>query len=288
MPTSISFLREPDYGTSVVLFVLSPPGIKFDPKEIGKNLYGKLDFDVEAITVPGLAARSGFRFSEVPLHWPDFLELAFHHADRTLFFIPGKQRFQEIKKESLLQQNPDLYAFAFYRFTCEEYIPEKSEEKRETAPAAASLQTRDASDATAATPAQRMTSARKALDALLAAGWSANAVSKVSGLNPVTVGSIRNGKQDTVSERVHDMLLRLEADFTSGKVEKPERRTRGSAKAPATAAGVRSTAAPRTEAAAQETRYVAVDAAKLEDLLDRLIITFSSAIEDLAKMRKML
>jgi|GEM_PF-2367533 len=336
MPTTISFLRNPDYGTSVVLFLLSPAGLTFDAKEIGRNLYGRHDYEIEAITIPGLAPRNRFRFSEIPVHWTDFLELSFSHADHALFYIPGKQRFQEISKESLLQQNPDLYSFSFYRFTCEDYVPEKREEERieaaarGVAPPPATVADANAKPADTASGGiiaekvdrsgsnngqehqtrdaeAQLLRAQEALHSLIDAGWSANAVSRVTGISPITLGSIRKKKQSTVSDRVHDTLMQLKADFTSGKVGKPSRKKQitgfSSQSASEKARAKSPTGAVRTSALDSGSRtsrtsagdhgrrssdaaprYIAVDADKLASFLDRLITTFSDAINDLRSL----
>ena len=286
MSTSISFLRDPSYGSTLVLFVLSPPGIPFDTEEIGRNLYGKRPFTMDAITLPGMSPKNGFRFNDIALHWPDFLALAFQHCDHALFFIPGKQRFQEIRRESLLQQNPDLYAFSFYRITCESYVPEPAEEQpaaRASAPGPA----HGNADGKA-----RFAEARKVLLTLIDAGWSANAVAKATDINPMTIGNIRNEKQDSVSQRVHDALLRLNADVAAGTATPTDGRRRNGAKSasvkPATTKPPTTAAPPSVNAAGSEARYVAVDAALLDDLLARLMTTFTGAIEDLEQMKKLI
>ena len=327
MPTTLSFLRDPDYGASVMLFVLSPAGVTYEAKEIGRNLYGKRDFEIEPITIPGLAPRNGFRFSEIPVHWTDFLALSFSHADHALFYIPGKKKFQEISKEGLLQQNPDLYSFSFYRFSCEDYVPEAREEERiKTAPHSVASPPATVADSNASTggtavlaqpdrravartenPGDQLREAQDALKSLIDAGWSANAISRVTGISPITLGSIRKGSQGTVSDRVHDTLVQLDADFASGKVGNPSRgkgvasgasqsasgtkRTESTAGASRTAVsdgGSRYSAPAPKDAerrgAGDTPRYIAVDAGKLESLLNRLITTFSDAIDDLRKL----
>ena len=285
MSTSVSFLSEPQYGKSLVLFVLSPPGIPFDATEIARNLYGKREVTIDPITLPGLAPKNGFRFSDITLHWPDFLGLAFEHSDNALFYVPGKKKFQEIRRESLLQQNPDLYAFSFFRFHCPSYVAPAPEEEVRT-PATAS----HTDEPAAAT--DRLRSTRDALSALLEAGWSANAVAKTSGINPITIGNLRHDRQKSVTARVHDALLTLRKDFDAGTVALPTRKKNGSVQTKAASAATHPAPAPKpvrdTAASHAEPRYVAVDAARLDALLARLVDTFTDAVSELERMKKLI
>lgn len=119
MPSSIQFLRDPRYTDTVVLFILSPAGVQYSLPELGRNLFGNGKWEDEVLIIDGLAPRAGFRYTDISLHWTDFLDLAFRHIDHALFYVPHKEVFKEIRKDSLLPQNPDLYSFSFYRFTCE-------------------------------------------------------------------------------------------------------------------------------------------------------------------------
>lgn len=288
MPTTISFFKDPDYGKSVVLFVLSPAGISIDTSDIGNNLFGKLDFEVKDITVPEFAPRSGFRFSEISLLWNDFLDISFSHADHVLVFVPGKHRFQEISKESVLQQNPDLYSFSFFRFTCEEYTGVEPEPALTSssdippaptpvlAPASTPAQTLDPTPAPAS---ERLKDVQNVLKMLNGEGWSINAIATASGINAVTIYNIKGGRQSTVSDRVFDAITQLKEDFEAGRIGKPTRKTRtATPKHKSSPAGQKSAPIPPASL------YVAVDAQKLDDLLSRLIGTLQGAIDDLKEL----
>lgn len=119
MPSSIQFLRDPRYTDTVILFILAPAGVNYSIPELGKNLFGNERWDQEHLIIDGLSPKPVFRYTEISLHWTDFLDLAFRHIDHALFYVPHKDTFKEIRKESLLPQNPDLYSFSFFRFTCE-------------------------------------------------------------------------------------------------------------------------------------------------------------------------
>jgi hypothetical protein len=282
MSTSVSFLTDPQYGKTLVLFVLSPPGIPFDPAEIARNLYGKREVSIDPITLPGLAPKNAFRFSDIALHWPDFLGLAFEHSDHALFYVPGKKKFQEIRRESLLQQNPDLYSFSFFRLHCATYETPVTTEETVRAEAA-----HMAAPTTA--PDNLLRSAREALGALLDAGWSANAVAKTSGINPITIGNLRHDRQKSVTARVHDALLSLQKEFEAGTVALPTRKKKGAAAKTSSGTAARTaTPAGNGRSAPAEPRYVSVNADRLDDLLARLVATFTDAVEELERMKKLI
>ncbi|MBR9975077.1 MAG: hypothetical protein KFF77_05815 [Bacteroidetes bacterium] len=119
MPSSIQFLRDPRYTDTVIMFILAPAGVNYSIPELGKNLFGNERWDQEHLIIDGLSPKPVFRYTDISLHWTDFLDLAFRHIDHALFYVPHKDTFKEIRKESLLPQNPDLYSFSFFRFSCE-------------------------------------------------------------------------------------------------------------------------------------------------------------------------
>lgn len=119
MPSSIQFLRDPRYTNTVILFILAPAGVNYSVPELGKNLFGNEQWEEERLIIDGLSPKPAFRYTDISLHWTDFLDLAFRHIDHALFYVPHKETFKEIRKESLLPQNPDLYSFSFFRFDCE-------------------------------------------------------------------------------------------------------------------------------------------------------------------------
>lgn len=289
MPSTISFLSDPKYGKSVVLFMLSPAGVLVDTSVIGKNLYGRLSFEAEPITIPGLAPRNGFRFSEIAVHWADFLEFSFSHADHVLIFVPGKQKYLEITKERLLEQNPDLYSFWFYRITCEEYVAEEPESAysltQASIPESASGPALAPASTSASVPTHdRLQDVQDALSALNDAGWSYNAIAKASVVNAVTIYNIKSGKQSTVSDRVYEAIIQLKSDFDAGRVEKPTRKRRAASRLTKSSTKQRK----KTDKPAQkpsEPRYVAVDAQKLDDLIDLLIHTLQEGVDELEKMK---
>jgi hypothetical protein len=99
-------------------------------------------------------------------------------------------------------------------------------------------------------------------------GWSNDAIATASGINAVTIYSIKGGKQSTVSDRVFDAISQLKEDFEAGRIEKPTRKTRT-----ATPRHKSSPAGQKSAPIPPASHYVAVDAQKLDDLLSRLIGT---------------
>ncbi len=322
MNTTIQFLRDPKYQDTVVLFVLAPAGMQFDSTEVGKNLFGTDSWTHEPLLIDGLAPKSTFRYSDISFHWTDFLDLAFRHVDHTLFYIPHKNTLKEIGKESLIQQNPDLYSFSFHKFHCEarkgivhsqtedphfadiararerlakapagETFTRVKEPVRATPPAGKKKDMRSAAD--------KLIETRSTLHALLDTGWSANAISKTTGITAMTISSIRNGKSSQVSTRVHTAIVKMKADADAGRIAPKQRRAAGvntPAASAAEAPAARNT--PTTADAAKnaeqgsdkggllKSHYVAVDSAKLEALIDRLSNMFVDAISDLREIRR--
>lgn len=118
MPSTIEFLHEPRYTDTVILFILTPAGVRYDAQDIGSNLFGTAEWTDEHLLIDGLSPTHGFRYTDIHIHWSDFLDLAFQHADHALFYVAHKRAFKEIRKETLLNQNPDLYSFFFHKFFC--------------------------------------------------------------------------------------------------------------------------------------------------------------------------
>ncbi|MFZ1729616.1 MAG: hypothetical protein WBQ23_08360 [Bacteroidota bacterium] len=327
MNTTIQFLRDPKYQDTVILFILAPAGIQYEPSEIGKNLFGNDSWTYEPLLIDGLAPKATFRYSDISFHWTDFLDLAFRHVDHGLFYVPHKKTFKEIGKESLLQQNPDLYSFSFHKFVCESRKGLPQPPTKETpvfALSGASLQAAEPSNgssenaagkyesdsATAAdsrSAAEKLIETRATLQALLDTGWSANAVSKNTGITAMTIGSIKNGKSAQVSSRVYSAIMKMRTDADAGRIAPKSRGTAGAAAAdrgqvnPASSAQTNRPAAypppSRTtgsaaSAASEETgsllknQYVAVDARQLEAMIDRLSKLFTDAIGDLKEIRR--
>ncbi len=320
MNTSIQFLRDPEYRDSVLLFVLTPAGIIFDPGDIGKNLFGSRSWTHEILLIEGLSPKAIFRYSDIGFHWTDFLDLAFQHADHTLFFVPQKGVFREIVKENLVQQNPDLYSFSFHKFNCDvrEGLARQAEKQL-----AAATDTVKASPVTEkqsieadsgidspqkpvhvkSAPAlladEKLMDARSALRSLLEAGWSANGVSRITGITSMTIGSIRNGKSAQISTRVYNALMNMKADADAGRivpssgksafptVQSPKHAPRASARPEAVS--VRPTTGEgQDETPLVHEQFVAVDAEKLIALLGRLSTVFSEGMEELREMRSLL
>lgn len=324
MPTTIQFLRDPKYQDSVVLFVLAPAGIQFDSTDIGKNLFGTDRWTHEALLIDGLAPKATFRYSDISFHWTDFLDLAFRHVDHGLFFVPHKRTFKEIGKDSLVQQNPDLYSFSFHKFVCEArkgIAQTPTEEARHYAfvgaPGKFSHETKGAADGrgmenapltavskqtgNARSAADKLIETRSTLQSLLDAGWSANAVSNNTGVSPMTIGSIKHGRSTQVSTRVHAAIIKMKSDADAGRiVQKSQARgqTRPAADPSLAASGpsavpahYKTTTIPSSNTETEEGsllrgQYVAVDARQLEALIDRLSNLFAVAIGDLGEIRR--
>lgn len=318
MNTSIQFLHDPEYRDAVLLLILTPAGISFDPKEIGKNLFGNSVWTHETLSIDGLSPKAIFRYSDIGFHWTDFLDLAFRHVDHTLFFVPHKKTFKEIVKENLVHQNPDLYSFSFHKFACAtRKVPARQEEKPaavEMQPTVSSLPMREEGTreegtkvdkvlpvGKSHTPSEKLTEARSALHSLLATGWSANAVSKATGITAMTIGSIRNGKSAQVSTRVYDALMKMHADASAGRTAPASRATAAAAVASpvhTVTPGNAHTTVPKTVRTSEKDpaekellvreKLVAVDAMKFSALLDTLVSVFSDGMNDLREMRALL
>lgn len=318
MTTSIQFLRDPEFRDAVLLLILTPAGISFDPREIGKNLFGNSVWTHEPLSIEGLSPKAVFRYSDIGFHWTDFLDLAFRHVDHALFFVPHKKTFKEIVKTSLIHQNPDLYSFSFHKFSC---TTRKMPAPPEEIPAAVEMRPTDSSlparvedtreeDGNAGEvlqagkphpPSEKLAEARSALQSLLATGWSANAVSKATGITAMTIGSIRNGKSTQVSTRVYDALMKMNADSSAGRIAPASRaHTATAAASPmrtGTPARTHATVPKMVRASEEEPeekeklireQLVAVDAEKFSVLLDTLISVLSDGMNDLREMRVML
>ncbi len=319
MSSTIQFLRDPEYQDTVILFVLAPAGILFEPEEIGKNLFGASRWTHEALLIDGLAPKATFRYSDISFHWPDFLDLAYRHVNHTLFYVPHKHTFKEIGKESLVAQNPDLYSFSFHKLVCESRIglspdaaepvsvpgngrditPRRSSDT-ETHPGRGMRETTGTASSQG-TAAARLTEARAALLSMIEAGWSANAVALRTGITAMTIGSIRNGKSTQASTRVHAAIMNMKADSDAGRITPARRGHEGKTSTPDPGAPSadraeigsgrqRRNGATETKESSglRDTHYIAVDAEKLGALIDRLSGIFSEAIVDLQEIRRQL
>lgn len=147
------------------------------------------------------------------------------------------------------------------------------------------------------------------LEEMIARGWSAAAIAKLSGVNQITVGNIKNGKASRVTDKVHDRIAGLKARIDAGEVETP-RRGRKSAGSGSTALPGKTetktvkrdskapgTTAPRPTAARKKTetaddlsgminrQYVPVDIAKLQGMIDQLIARFTDAANELEAIK---
>ena len=114
------------------------------------------------------------------------------------------------------------------------------------------------------------------LKILIEKGWTASAIAKESGINPLTIGNIKNGKSKGISDRVFSSIYGLRENFEAGKVEMPVRKRRGpSVKGKkATTPSKKSTRKPKSKP-------------KLTDL-DREIAQIEKQIEDLTMLEKKL
>ncbi|MBR9979264.1 MAG: hypothetical protein KFH87_14365 [Bacteroidetes bacterium] len=341
MSTTIQFLREPKYEESVILFILTPAGLSYDPADIGKNLFGSETWSQESLLIDSLAPKPGFRYSDISFHWSDFLDLAFRHVDHALFFVPHKHTFKEIVKESLLHQNPDLYSFSFRKFTCEHRkhaVTSDGQEqtnaasgKHDPVPHAASGNTEELTsdrkntvpeDAAATLPgngekkgassaAENLREARKVLHALLDTGWSGNAVSKHTGITAMTISGIKNGKSSQISSRVYSAIMNMKKDSDAGRITPAQQTTTSTPTLQVKGSKAQSGHVPRQADSAKETtavpskksqrqtatqetgellesRYIAVDAEKLEALIDHLKDLFTEGLHGLQEIKRQL
>jgi hypothetical protein len=331
MPSTIQFLRDPRYTDTVVLFILSPAGVQYAVKDIGHNLFGSDDWIEETLLIDGLSPKAGFRYSDISFHWTDFLDLAFRHVDHALFYVPHKSTFKEIRKESLLQQNPDLYTFSFRKFYCEARkgmilpapevetpifpmplpAPPMSKSIAGSKPLAGSKSIAGSKPTLAqkplktpvisSAPANILKEGRATLHALLASGWSANAVAKQTGITAMTIGSIKNGKSSQMSGRVHDAIMRMKADADAGRITPASRKAQNAVDVPR--ASTSPSAKNRTSVHSHSINkqrpgaaddvlvsesFIAVDAQQLITLLDHLGSIFTDSVEELQEIRSML
>lgn len=307
MPSTIQFLRDPRYTDTVILFILSPAGVQYVVNDIGQNLFGSEDWIEEPLVIDGLSPKPAFRYSDISFHWTDFLDLAFRHVDHALFYIPHKSTFREIRKESLLQQNPDLYSFSFRRFYCEArkgmVLPPVEEEKPMFPLPDSTAQAKKPVTAPVALPmpADVLQEGRATLHALLASGWSANAVAKQTGITAMTIGSIKNGKSSQMSGRVYDAIMRMKTDADAGRIAPASRKAHNAVDVPqtSTSRSAKKPASVRSQSIDEQRRsaandmlvsdsFIAVDAAQLTALLDRLATVFTDGVEELREIRFML
>jgi hypothetical protein len=322
MNTTIQFLRDPKYQDTVVLFILAPAGIQYDSSDIGKNLFGSDPWTHEALLIDGLAPKARFRYSDISFHWTDFLDLAFRHVDHGLFYVPHKRTFKEIGKESLVKQNPDLYSFSLLKFICASRKGLAQLPTGETPVYAISGGVRRAAEPTKGpavskigdfeqrgtsrmpandprSAADKLIETRLTLQSLLDAGWSANAVSKTTGITAMTIGSIKNGKSTQVSSRVYSAIRQMKANADAGRISPKSRGTSGIIKTDTAVARqpvransqktVSSLPAPEPDGKTEsllKSQYVAVNGRQLKAMIDRLSILFVEAIDDLREIRR--
>lgn len=153
----------------------------------------------------------------------------------------------------------------------------------------------------------RLAETRAQITEMIAKGWSASAIASLSGISPITVGNLRGGKAQRVTEQVSKKIAALRARIENGEIEMPKRgrkaATAGSTltpgvpgKAPlrlATKAGkpARGSKPPAPTAEFHDmisTRYVPVDIEKLQGMIDRLIARFTAAAEELEAIKSQL
>lgn len=148
------------------------------------------------------------------------------------------------------------------------------------------------------------------LEEMIARGWSAAAIAKLSGVNQITVGNIKNGKASRVTDKVHDKIAGLKARIDAGQVEMPRRgrkpvtesitasaekktakTVKRESKSPGTTAP-RPATALRTKTDTAEDfsgminrQYVPVDITKLQGMIDQLIARFTDAANELEAIK---
>lgn len=153
----------------------------------------------------------------------------------------------------------------------------------------------------------------KALQAMIDAGWTAAAISKMSEVNQITIGNLKNGKGSRVTDKVFERIMTLKQQADAGEIEAPTRRRKGTAPAPRpteasavmnaprveaptakrmktsrTEAAGRSGAGPSDFSGMINTKYVPVDVERLLGMIDALISRFSGAIEELESIKSQL
>ena len=158
----------------------------------------------------------------------------------------------------------------------------------------------------------RLAETRARIEQMIAHGWSAAAIATFSGISPITVGNLRSGKAQRVTEQVSRKIAALRVRIENGEIEMP-RRGRKSASggtAPAAALPRQTAAVPNKTSDHRETgttarsapsaspgsdfggmistRYVPVDIEKLQEMIDRLIARFTAAAEELETIKSQL
>lgn len=149
--------------------------------------------------------------------------------------------------------------------------------------------------------------AQQMIQDLLLAGYSGVKISEGSGVNQVTIGALKNGKSQRVTEKVFDRLW----DYWSENVPPKEKleqlraekgqstgRKKASEKAPASESAQTASAKPKrkyTKRSVSETpstegfinrNYVPVDLNALNTTIDKLISQFSDTLKELEAIRK--
>lgn len=153
----------------------------------------------------------------------------------------------------------------------------------------------------------RLAATRAHITEMIENGWSASAIASQSGISPITVGNLRSGKAQRVTEQVSSKIATLRARIANGEVERPRRgrKTAAGGDAPASGLPGKKAARPATgtgkpargattgSPAADfgdmiSTRYVPVDIGKLQEMIDRLIARFTAAAEELDTIKSQL
>lgn len=150
--------------------------------------------------------------------------------------------------------------------------------------------------------------AQKMIADLLIAGFSGVKISKGTGVNQITIGNLRNGKNSRVTEAVYDKIwdfwsenvppkeelekIRAEkaavqepSETSAPDAPKPKRKyTKRSATKTGKKAGSKS-GFPSTEGFINR-NYVPVDLTALHTTIDRLISRFAESLKELEAIRK--
>lgn len=294
---SIVFQHPRIIGSHVSVLVLAPLGSRYHSSDAGAAIFGSREWTLVNPPLSGkapsaipryLIGTGSFSFDAIPGSWQEFLDSIYGSVDMVLFYSGMGEQFYEMPRQNLELRKPEKYTYSFFEFQAIPHIPQKEEIQM-------------AND--------NVTTAFNAVHSLLSAGWTAAAISTASGVNPITIGSIKNSKSKRVTNKVLSKLLDVKSKADQNLITPPPRKRKATAAVAAKPAptprakpgpkpkakpGPKSKAKPgpksRTSAGGSiiNTNYVPVNVAQLQAAIDSMIKNFSGAIADLEAIRKQL
>jgi hypothetical protein len=278
------------------VLVVAPAGASCDPDDLGAALFGNAEWERvhpplqnrELKHIPRyLVGAPSFTFEHIAGTWHEFLDSVYDSVNLVLFYSGLGEQYYEVPRDNLELRRPEHYTFSLFQFR--KLIPHSLKEDSDMAD-------------------EKVTKVMDAVRSLLSAGWTASAISNASGVNPITIGNIKNGKAQRVTSGVYNKLMDVKNKADQSLIAPPARGRKPAAAAkpapkakpgpkpkakpgpkpkgrPGRKPGVKS-ASPASSII--NTNYVPVDVTQLQAAIDSMIKNFSGAIKDLEGIKKQL